>query len=271
MLFHCISCLSELGCIISSHSAKVFKGIACRSRAWKKLFSFTLLMLFFFSTIVTAQEAKAKIFTVNLYQSDVDVSLEDWEERVFYINEVPPFTASYLLETTKMGMFKLFFKLSEEESWYTLPDEWGNPLDCPVNPGFIYCIIIGSDGSALYFELTYTADNNPKVCFLNGSDTALSGMEVGVDWGKDTVAYVENFDVMNVSNFVSVKPGNYSLFWQFPNQLRTGEHYFFPDDSGNAPKIFNFEEGRYYLFLAYTESRKDYAILYDITVEDALK
>ena len=158
-------------------------------------------------------------------------------------------------------------KLSSEEEWIEWTDEEGYLYDCPVNPDELHTIIIGPDGAVDYYSLTADSLRGTKICFINGSDDQLSKMEVGVEFGDNDVAYIEDFYPMEISNFVTASSGVYSLFWQFPSQQVNEEYFYYPDDSGDDYDTFDFEDDRYYVFLVYTVSREDYAVLYDISPE----
>ena len=240
-----------------------------KSVSYRKIRTIAMALAFFLiltSSPVWAQVGRpSKIFYVNLFPDPVDVRLGDSENYVFKVERLEPNSVTYYVETTDFGDYVLYFKLSAEDEWIEWADDEGYLYDCPVNPGELQSIIIGLDGAVDYYSLT--ADRNPgaKICFINGSDTQLSKMEVGVEFGDDNVAFIEDFNPMEISNFVTASSGVYSLFWQFPSQQVNEEYYYYPNDSGDDYKLFDFEEGRYYVFLVYTVSRDDYAVRYDIT------
>ncbi|KKL52854.1 hypothetical protein LCGC14_2281310, partial [marine sediment metagenome] len=207
----------------------------------------------------------SKIFYVNLFSDPVDVRLGDGENYVFEGEALEPNSVTYYVETTDFGDYTLYFKMTSEDEWIEWTDDDGYLYDCPVNPGELHAIIIGPDGTVDYYSLTADRNRGAKISFINGSDAQLSKMEVGVEFDDNDVAYIEDFDSMEISNFVSASPGVYSLFWQFPSQMVNEEHFFYPDDGGDDYERFDFDEGRYYIFLVYTVSRNDYAVLYDIT------
>jgi hypothetical protein len=207
----------------------------------------------------------AKIFYVNLFPGLVDVRLGDSDNYVFEGEGLEPNSVTYYVETTDFGDYVLYFKLSSEDEWIEWTDDEGYLYDCPVNPGELHTIIIGPDGAVDYYSLTADRNRGAKISFINGSDTHLAKMEVGVEFGDDDVAYIDDFYPMEISNFVTASSGVYSLFWQFPSQQVNEEYFYYPNDSGDDYELFDFEEGRYYVFLVYTVSRDDYAVLYDIT------
>lgn len=69
----------------------------------------------------------------------------------------------------------------------------------------------------------------------------------------------------DISNFVSIKKGNYSLFWQFPYQVEDDTYLFYPKSNGKDKEIFSFKNEEYYLFLIYSKGENEYAVLYNIT------
>jgi hypothetical protein len=213
----------------------------------------------------------SKIFYVNLYREMVDVRLGDSENYVFEGSGLEPNSVTYYVETTDFGDYVLYFKLSSENRWIEWTDDSGYFYECPVNPGELHTIIIGPDGSVDYYSLEADRLSGAKICFINGSDAQLAKMEVGEEFDDNNVAYIEDFNPMEVSNFVTATPGYYSLFWQFPSQEVMDDYYFYPDESGEDYEIFYFEESRYYVFLVYTVSRDDYAVLYDITPDEYLE
>jgi hypothetical protein len=210
----------------------------------------------------------SKIFYVNLFPDMVDVRLGDSDNYVFEGVGLESNKVTYYVETTDFGDYVLYFKLSSEDEWIQWTDEEGYLYECPVNPGELHTIIIGPDGSVDYYSLKADRRRGAKICFINGSDAPVSKMEVGVEFDDNDVAYIEDFNPLEVSNFVTASPGYYSLFWQFPSQEVYEEYYFYPDESGDGYELFDFEEGKYYVFLVYTESRNDYAVLYDITPDE---
>ncbi|MBN2547122.1 MAG: hypothetical protein JXB50_15075 [Spirochaetes bacterium] len=76
---------------------------------------------------------------------------------------------------------------------------------------------------------------------------------------------MENLKENGITTFVSVLPDNYSCYWQFPEQAKQNQWFYYPDATGKNPEIFSFKTGSYFLFLAYTKARVDYAILWNIT------
>lgn len=221
-----------------------------------------------FSTNVWSQlraSKASKICFINLYNEKVDVRLGEETSYVFIMEGLDPFTSTYLLKTSGYGEYKLYYKLSSEKKWDYWVDKKDVPYYCAVESGKSHCIVIDADGNANYFTLTEYEGPGARVCFFNGSDTKMSRMEVGTDWNDETVAYTEDLDSFVISNFVTIKSGNYSIFWQFPSQKRNSTWFYYPDSSGKNKEIFDFKNGSYYLFLAYTKGRDDYAVLYNIT------
>lgn len=209
----------------------------------------------------------SKIFFVNLFPELVDVRLGDSENYVFEMEGLEPNSVTYYVETTDFGDYVLYFKLSSEYEWMEWTDDDGYVYDCPVNPGELHAIIVAPDGTVDYYSLEEDRNRGAKICFINGSDAQLAKMEVGVEFDDDDVAYIEDFYPMEISNFVTADPGVYSLFWQFPSQEVNEEYFYYPDDTGDDYERFDFDEGWYYVFLVYTVSRDDYAVLYSITPE----
>lgn len=228
----------------------------------KRLF---IVFLMIFVLVGTGVFGATKIFYVNLFDDDVDVRLGDEDDYIFRMIGLEAFSSTYLLETDETGSFKLYFKLNSEDEWYYWVDDDDSPYYCSVERGKSYCILIGWDGRPEYFELNESRSGYPKVCFLNGSRSELTRMEVANEWRDSDIAFANNLSTNTITNFVAIDPGNYSLFWQFPEQEDYDEYYYYPDDSGEYAEVFSFREDNYYLFLAYTVGRTDYAILYNIT------
>ena len=127
------------------------------------------------------------------------------------------------------------------------------------------CILIGRDGQVDYFALNDDDLKSPKVSFLNASKRKVLRMEVSKDWNVEVQGYAEKFKPNDISNFASIKKGNYSLFWQFPYQVEDDTYLFYPKSNGKDKEIFSFKNGEYYLFLISSKDDNEYAVLYDIT------
>lgn len=231
----------------------------------KKAFFVLLTLIFILINAKTFAADNAKIFCINLYGSKIDFRLGEEKDPVFFMNGLDSFNSTSLLSTSKTGIYTFYFKESTEKKYYFWAKDGKTPEKCPVESGKIYCFVIGVDGSVEYYILTEGKDDNPKVCFLNGSDTDMSRMEVSKSWKNNPVAYVDNLKQNAITNFVSVAVNNYSAYWQFPVQVKTSEYYFYPDKSGKNAEIFSFKKGNYFIFLAYTYNREDYAVIWDIT------
>lgn len=205
----------------------------------------------------------AKICFVNIYEQTLDVRLGEEDNYVFLMEGLEPFLTTRLLNTTNYGNYILYFKLSSEKDWQF----WGEndqPYYCEVEAGNNYSIVAGYDGTMSYYSMSENASEGAKVCFFNGTSEKIARMEVGKDWNEKTVAYIDNIPSDIISTFVTVTPGNYSLFWQFPSQVRIDEYYFYPTEDGQL-EVFYLGKGKYYLFLAFTIGRDDRVEFYDIT------
>jgi hypothetical protein len=208
--------------------------------------------------------SQAKIFFVNLYDDWVDARLGDDYNYVFLMEGLGPSDATYMLETWDYGVYTLWFKLNYEREWWYWWDEYTeDPIDCWVDPGYSYCILMDPDGYPEFFTLTEGSGRGAQVCFLNGTPEDLTRMEIGEWWG-DPVAYCDRLEWYTITNFVNIPEGWYSLYWQYPFQRRSGEYYFYPDNSGGE-EIFYFARGDYALFLAYEEYGEPYVNLFYIT------
>ncbi len=227
----------------------------------------TVSIILILSICVLVAGEQAKIFCVNLYSEETDIRLGAQDDYVFLMEGIPEFAASYLLATEATGVYNLYFKLASEDEWYFWADDHGSPYECPVNEDYIYCILIDTQGKVEYYQLTEDfAKNQVKVCFLNGTDDTLAGMAVSKSWADVPVAYVEDVASMSISNFISFKPSTYSLFWQFPSQVKLKQYFFLPDEeNAKKPMELPFSRNAYYLYLTYTKGRTDYATLIDIT------
>lgn len=207
----------------------------------------------------------AKVFCVNLYAENFDFRLGEESKPVISFNGLKPYTPTRMLSSNNFGDHKFYFKLSTEKTFYFWALDGKNAEICPVEADKTYCFVIGVDGSIEYYILDEKKDNNPKVCFLNGSNSTITRMEIGKEFKTDYAAYMEDIKENGISTFVSVKPDNYNCFWQFPEQVKSKEWYYYPDATGKKAEIFSFKNGNYFLFLAYTQGRDDYAMLWNIT------
>lgn len=231
----------------------------------KKLLFFIFLFLLLTTAFLFSQERITKIFFVNLYAENVDVQLGEENNFVFKMEGLEPYSSTYMLKTTKTGQYKLYFKKSSDSEYFFWSKDGTTPIKCDVEAGKSHCILIDYNGAAEYFTLEENFQNGASVCFLNGSDSLLTKMEVGTDWETNTVAFVEDLDVYMITNFVTFNPGKYSLFWQYPAQKEKKRWFYLLNSSGKDKEILNFTNGSYYLFLAYTDGRNDYAKLINIT------
>lgn len=221
-----------------------------------------IFMVLFAICAVTLWSQSAKIFFVNLFSEPVDIRLGEENNPVFYMNDVDTFTSSTLLTTTAYGSYKLYFKKSTGSKYYYWIDDNEEVMWLPVESGEIYCIVIGTDGVPNYFGLTGGSSRGPKVCFFNGTYYSLERMEVGDEWNEGTVAYTNNLGPDTITNFVTVSPGDYGIFWMFDGD---DMYYYYPDSSGEV-QYYSFDNGEYYLFLAGINSNGDPgAILYNIS------
>jgi len=222
----------------------------------------------------SSNSKEAKIFYVNLFTDDVDVRLGEEDNYIFISNNIGSFTATYMLKTKEFGNYKLYFKKSSDDKYFYWSDNNKKPILNKVEAGKNYCILIDSDGIPHFWELTEKNDNGTNICFLNGTDSILTRMAIGSEWSDKEdpsdvlVTWIDNLDKDMISSFANVEGGDYSCFWQFPNQKKKNIWYYYPDDSGENPEVFNFENGKYYIFFAFTEGRKDYAKLVEITPQD---
>ncbi|MCG8570569.1 MAG: hypothetical protein MJB14_10555 [Spirochaetes bacterium] len=227
------------------------------------------ILIFWFCIIILSlsfgQSRVAKIFYVNLYSVPVDIRLGDEDNYIFYRDALESYDSTYLLEVEDFGDYMLYFKTSGEKEWYYWGDDNSQPYYCEVRSGKTHCIVVGVDGRLAYYFLEEPRGKGPKICFLNGTDSELSTMEVGKEFGDYDVAYVEDLSQDTVTNFVVFKEGRYSLYWEFPWQKNRNKYFFYPDETGMEPERILFENNRYYLFLAYSADQDDYAFYIDIT------
>ena len=228
---------------------------------------FIIFALLFFSLItyrLYSDEGLSKIFFVNFFSESVDVRLGEEGEDVFQMIGLEPNLTTYLLNTDSFGSYTLYVKLNSSEEWNPFVDNNGKIISCNVEPGKTHCIIIGSDGAIRYFTIKEDAGSGAKISFLNGNNTDVSRMEVSNDWGDNVVGYTENLIGLGLTDFVTFESGNYSLFWQFPDQQSRENYYYYADMEGNR-NVITFEDGNYYLFICYKMDDLDYANVFIIT------
>ena len=231
----------------------------------KKLFILILIFLTLTTALFFSQERVAKIFFVNLFNEKVDIRLGESDYPVFTMNGLDPFSSTYILNTDKIGKHKLYFKKSVENDYYYWSDDGETPNYCNIESGRSYCIFITTNGQINYFFLKDDLKSGAKVCFINGADSQLSKMQISKDWEKNIAAYTENINTNAITNFVTFLPGIYSLYWQFPNQKEINKYFYLTKDSGNSKLVYAFRDNNYYIFLAYSKARTDYAKLLIIT------
>jgi hypothetical protein len=223
-----------------------------------------ILYVFLLFSVILMFPAKAKIFFVNLYSENVDVQLGEDNDFVIQELDKEPYTATDMLVTDRMGSYKLYFKTSAEKKWYFWADDKKRARTCVINDGDVLCILFGYEGTINYYIMKEPKGTGAKICLLNGTDETLPKMAVAKTWEGDSDVFVENIDSNVISNFDLLKQGNYGLFWQFEEQVADERYFFYPDDNGDVEMI-NFKNGNYYLFMAYKEDDKKYAVWYNIT------
>lgn len=232
-----------------------------------KKYFFLICIVFSINTLF-ADSFASKIFYVNLFNKNADVRLGNAENYIFKSTNLEPYSSTYMVENTTFGEFNLYFKLSIEDSWYIWSDDTETPYICNVEDDKNYCIVINAKGSVEFYSLNEPSNNKPKICFLNGSDGTMARMEVAEDWKTGTVAYTSDLERHTVTNFVSMKPGIYSLFWQYVNQVYDERYYFYPKEDGETPELFTFEDNEYSVFIAYSIDGVNYAYIFNITPEN---
>ncbi len=231
----------------------------------KKTGSFILFFFLLFFASASWSEQKAEIFFINLFSENADVKLVSQDNDVVFLSSNnESYNGSKLLNTEFSGETNIYFKLSSSSEWLIWIDEKKNYYTCSIKPGRTHAIVIGTDGRPAFYILEEEISNGTRICFLNAANTVLPKMEVGTAWHKNTAAYTDNLAHNTITVFVPIEPGDYSLFWQFKEQLNIDNYYCFPDDNGD-PEIFEFEPGHSYLFIAYSIGRSDYAVLRDLT------
>jgi hypothetical protein len=229
-----------------------------------RLFILLILLLVMIGTATYGAD-KAKIFCVNLYNGNVDFRLGEEKDPVFFMNGLEAFTATSMYVTDQYGTFTFWFKESTDKSFAFWAKDGKTAEKCEIKAGNNYCFIIGVDGTIKLYYLTEEKTSNPKVCFLNGANSSITRMEVSKGWKKNVAAFTDNLGQNAITNFVSVNPDKYSMYWQFPEHVKTDEYYYYPDKSGKKPEILSFNKSAYFIFLAYTLNREDYAVIWDIT------
>uniref|UniRef100_A0A7C4UCB3 Uncharacterized protein n=1 Tax=candidate division WOR-3 bacterium TaxID=2052148 RepID=A0A7C4UCB3_UNCW3 len=226
------------------------------------------LLVFVLFVVVGIFAKPAKVFIVNLFNESVDVRLGESDNPVVHKYNLKPYSSTKLARTEKYGDYILYFKLSDSLNWYRWADEDGNVLYCSVKKDKNYCILIGNDGGINYYSLSEDNEKGPKIAFLNGSDKRVKRMEISKKWKDNVQAYCVDFDPNDLSNLVSFKKGNYSMFWQFPSQVKEDDYYYYPNEERTGPEVFKFVDGEYDLFLIYSIGDSEYGILYEITPQD---
>ncbi|MBN2547121.1 MAG: hypothetical protein JXB50_15070 [Spirochaetes bacterium] len=149
---------------------------------------FIILIIIILTSNMTAFAGSAKLFCVNLYSEDLDFQLGEDSKPIFYFNGLKPYTPTRILSSNNFGKHIFYFKLSTEKTFHFWSTDKKNPQLCTVEADKTYCFVIGVDGSIEYYILAEKNDNNPKVCFLNGSNSTISRMEISKEWNKNPAA-----------------------------------------------------------------------------------
>lgn len=199
----------------------------------KKFFVFLIVLL----SLENLFSKSAKIFIVNVYSQPMDVKLGSGDETVISFSGLEPYQSTVIKYTQNFGKHKLYYKESPENKWNLWKDEDGQTMLCPIEKNKCYCILIGRNGEVDYFVLEEDDLKSPKVSFLNASKRTVLRMEVSKGWNAAVQAYAEKFKPNDISNFVSIKKGNYSLFWQFPYQVED-DTYFIQNQMVKTRKFF---------------------------------
>jgi hypothetical protein len=217
----------------------------------RKYIILTILLVFFIVFNSYAGYDPAYIFFVNLYYDWVDLRVGEQRDYVFMMDGLEPFSATYMLEVWDTGSYDIYYKMDWESDrdWYYW--DW---ID--IDEGYIYCIIMDQDGYIEWYwmEDPYYYEYGAYVCFLNGGPYGVYYMEVA-EWGfqDGTVAWCEDLDAYMVTNFVAVDEGEYMLYWQYPEDKRSGDYWYYADDSGRSEEIFYFWDSEYYLFMVWED------------------
>lgn len=216
---------------------------------------------------VQPQIKEAKVFFVNLYQKNVDFILGESDFAVFDIDNLEPFSVSSLAGSNEYGSYKLHFKDTGTGDYFFWADKDGDPIYCDILPGKIHCFIYRADGSVDYYTLDDPTEPGAYLAFCNGSKRQLARMEVGKEYNTHTEAFVNDLDSGSMTNFASIIPGEYAMFWSVSGQ-EENSFYYYPDSSGEAARMWSLEDGGYYLFLTYDgkgENGMPLSFLYNIT------
>jgi hypothetical protein len=223
-----------------------------------------LCVIFLICTTCSSASVPAKIFFINLFDDVVDIRLGDQSEPVFQVNSVVPYSFSAMAETHNLGKHVLFFKSSIQTEWnsWSFTDYNGT---CHIESGKIYCISITADGSIHYFTMSEDNKQGAKVCFFNASPFQVADMRIAADALEHQIASIQDLESNTLSNFYTVPPGNYLLFWQFPLQQERGEFFFYTKNKKNKPEPLVFLDTHYYVFLIYIENDAPKALFFDIT------
>ncbi|MEJ2664506.1 MAG: hypothetical protein P8107_10765 [Spirochaetia bacterium] len=230
---------------------------------WEKAGLFLFCILLFFSNC-TMEQKPAKIFFVNLFYDVIDIRLGDETDPVYTAKAVKPFSYAPVGKTVRFGRYQLYFKSSNDNRW----NSWnfsGDDNYSEIKPGKIYCIAITTDGAINYFSMNEETGEGAKVCFFNASPIRVSDMRVVLDSAQNLVADIQDLDSNMLSNFYTIPPGRYLLFWQFPFQKSVDEYLFYTQKGTNVPKAFAFRQEHYYVFLICTESDTTKALFFDIS------
>ncbi len=230
----------------------------------KKILIIILLVLLKLS--IWSQEIQTKtaqMFIINLCSITIDIKLGE-NNSVFYAQEINPFESSDNIQIKDFGDYHLYFKSSSSEEWHLWLNKEGHPLKYEIKQNMNYCIIIGLNGSMNFYVIEDDLKDGAKACFLNGANLNIPRMEISKKWNENVAAFIEDINENQISNYITIDSGEYSFFWQLPDQKDNSEYFYFPDSTGNHQK-FNFVKGNYYLFLTLVIDDSSYAILYNIT------
>lgn len=229
--------------------------------------NFTLIIIFLIITTVIAfsEEKSANIFFINLFNKKLDIRLGESENPVFTGNNIDPFSSTSMVKVYSTGRYKLYFKKSEDADFNIWLDDGVNPGYYNIESGKSYCISINPNGRINYFLIEDDPKNGAKVCFINGTDSQLTKMQISKEWDKNIAVYTENINKNSVSNFVSFLPGIYALYWQQQDQKGINEYLYAKKNSGNSKLIYVFRENNYYIYLIYTDNKVNHTKLINIS------
>jgi len=230
----------------------------------KHRFAVIIILLFAQILLYSAEQDKACAFAVNLLPSTLDLLLGSPESPAFLKQNMVTNSATLLTEVKTPDTYLLYYKPSSEKLWKIAEDTKGEKLSVLVAAGKACCIVVNHNGK-ITCSILDLSDTTPAICFLNGSSDPVNRMEVGVDWGKGTAVFTEVLMPYCITDFQPFKPGYFSLFWQFGEQIETSAYYVYPDKSGREYEVFHFQKGQYYLFLAGSKEGTDFAVLFKLT------